>query len=199
MSFPLRFDVKEMTKRVSTEVMVVTKQWSKLVLLGGVCLAIGVDGAAAQERGDRAQVLRDAVACRAIADKDARLACYDRTVSALDQAESSDQLVVLDKAQVQKTRRSLFGLSLPKIKIFGGESKDDPALDRLDTVVATTTRDADDRLVFTVEGGARWRQIDDRTSSRVRPGTKVTLKRASFGSYFADFAGSVPVRVIRVN
>lgn len=158
-------------------------------------LAAGPAGAA--DRREPA-VLKAAVACRAIAADVDRLACYDRAVAALDKAASSADVVVLDRQEVQQTRRSLFGLSLPRL--FGGRS--DPAtrpLDRLETAVASVARDADNRLLFTVEDGARWRQVDDRPSSRVRPGGKVELHRAALGSYFANFPGLVSIRVRREN
>ncbi len=147
----------------------------------------------------RAGVLEAAVACRAITGDRERLACYDRAVAALDKAEAADEVVVLDKSQVQETRRSLFGLSLPKIRIFGGEKRGDTQLQTLDAVVASTTRDQDGRLIFTIADGARWHQIDDRPSSRVKRGTKVQFRRAAFGSYFAGFEGTTSIRVKREN
>lgn len=167
-----------------------------ILLLAATMPPATVPALAADKDAKLPPVLRDAIACRGIAAAPDRLACYDKALAAIDQASANAGLVVLDRDEVAKTRRSLFGFSVPHL--FGGNGGDaDKPLDRLDTVVATAGRDADGRLVFTVEGGARWRQIDDRPSSRVQPGTKVTLHRASFGSYFADFAGMPAVRVQR--
>ena len=168
------------------------------VMLLTVPVLMGQAGADTPKNG-RAGVLQEAVACRAISDDQQRLACYDRAVAALDKAEAADEVVVLDKSQVQQTRRSLFGLSLPKIRIFGGEKKGDEQLQTLDAVVASTTRDQDGRLIFTIEDGARWHQIDDRPSTRVKRGTKVQFRRAAFGSYFAGFEGTTSIRVRREN
>jgi len=164
-------------------------------------LALAATGAAvaADKPAPRAAVLQDAIACRSVADDAKRLACYDRAVAALGEAEASHQVVVMDQAQVQETRRSLFGFSLPKLKIFGGGGGKgaDEALAQIEAVVASTSRDADGRLIFRTEDGARWHQIDDRPSARIRQGMKATIKRAALGSYFATFTGAPSFRVRR--
>lgn len=147
-----------------------------------------------KDKGDaRAPLFEAVVQCRAIADQTQRLACYDSAVAALDQAEQTHNIVVMDKSQVRETRRSLFGFSLPKIHLFG--AGDDEEVTKIDAVVASTTRDQDNRMIFTIDGGARWHQIDDRTVVGVKRGVKVTIKEAAFGSYFADFPhGAMRVR-----
>jgi hypothetical protein len=141
----------------------------------------------------RAPLFDQVVQCRAIADQTQRLACYDKAVAALDQAEKAHKIDVMDKSQVHEARRSLFGFSLPKIHLFG--NGDDEEVTQIDAVVASTTRDRDNRLIFTIDSGARWHQIDDRTVVGVKRGVKVTIKDAAFGSYFANFPhGAMRVR-----
>lgn len=48
-------------------------------------------------------------ACRGIADSAARLSCFDRTAEAFVRARDNKEVVVLERAEIQKTRRSLFG------------------------------------------------------------------------------------------
>ncbi|HEX7657185.1 MAG TPA: hypothetical protein VF404_09335 [Sphingomonas sp.] len=151
---------------------------------------------AADHDAKRPTVVSDVVHCRTLTDNAARLACYDGAVAALDKAESTQQIVVMDREQVRTTRRSLFGFSLPKINLFGGD-KDGDRMSAIDTSVASVSHDADARLVFTTPEGATWHQIDDRPTFAVKRGTKVTIKAAALGSYFANFTGSVPVRVRR--
>ncbi|WP_184001364.1 hypothetical protein [Stakelama sediminis] len=152
--------------------------------------------AAAQNKSDeRSQLFDQAVACRKIADSDQRLACYDRTVGALDAAQKKDEVYIVDRDQVHKARKSLFGFSLPKIKLFGG---DKDQIDHITTIVTGISHDQNNRMIFTVKGGAKWHQIGDRVVVGVRPGTQVTIKTAAFGSYFADFKGSSSMRVQRV-
>lgn len=146
---------------------------------------------------ERSKILTDVVDCRKITDSTERLACYDKAVGAMDVAEKDRQIVVVDKEQVQEARRSVFGLSLPRIRLFGGG--DDTEVNEVETTVKTIDRNGAGRVFFTVEDGARWVQTDDRTVVNVRPGTIVTLKRGAMGSFFAKFRGGIAVRVARVN
>ena len=74
-----------------------------------------------------------------------------------------------------------------------------PEIDEIETSIVSIDRNGNGRVVFTVTDGARWVQTDDRTVVSVRPGTRVTLKKAALGSFFAKFHGSISVRVQRVN
>jgi hypothetical protein len=151
----------------------------------------------------RAKALDSLVACRSTRDGAERLACYDREVAALDTAASNADVVVLDRAQVRETRRTLFGFPVPDTKLFsarkGPQDDADRALDRLDTVVVKIGQLGDGRVAFTVEGGARWIQTDDRLFSpaRTKPGAKVRIEKAAFGSFFATFERGSTIRVKR--
>jgi len=150
--------------------------------------------ALAQERSKRLAAVVD---CRKVPDSAERLACYDKAVADLDTAEKSREVVVVDKDQVTEARRGLFGLSLPRIRLF--DSSNEPDIDEVESTVTIITKNGNGQVSFTVEDGARWVQTDTRTVVNVRPGTKVTLKRGAMGSYFAKFHGAIAVRVRRVN
>ncbi|MBY8828087.1 type VI secretion protein [Hephaestia mangrovi] len=171
-----------------------------LQLIALAALLAPMVAASAADKGKdpgQAKVLQDVVACRAIADSTARLACYDRAATALDQAVTADQLVVMDKEAVRETRRSLFGFSLPRIGLFGGSGGDKEEMKQIDTSVTSVSHDIDGRMVFGTAEGATWHQIDDRPTFGVKHGTKVTISVASLGSYFAKFERGVPIRVRR--
>ncbi|MCW3837141.1 hypothetical protein ACFQ1E_14825 [Sphingomonas canadensis] len=157
-------------------------------------LAVAVP-AAAQDRSKR---LDDVVNCRKITDAAARLACYDTAVAELDSAEKAREVVVVDREQVQEAKRSVFGLKLPKIRLFG-DGVPDADIDQIDTSVTVIARRGDGRVAFTVTDGARWVQTDDRALVGVKPGTAVTLTKGAMGSYFARFRGAIAIRVERVN
>lgn len=165
----------------------------RLTLIAFPLLVLAVP-AWGQERSKRLDAV---VECRKIADSGDRLACYDKAVSELDSAEKSREVVVVDREQVTEARRSVFGLKLPRIRLFEGDGQ--PDIDEIETDVVSIDRNGVGRVVFTVTDGARWVQTDDRTVVNVRPGTRVTLKRAALGSYFAKFRGSISVRVQRIN
>lgn len=147
---------------------------------------------------DRAKVLENVVDCRKIADSAERLACFDKTVAELDTAERQKDVVVVDKSQVREARRSVFGLKLPRIKLFGGDDAGTD-IEEIESKVVSIDRQGDGRVMFTIEDGARWMQTDDSTVVGVRPGNPVTLKRGTMGSFFAKFQGKTTVRVARVN
>lgn len=141
--------------------------------------------------------LRKLTECRAIVENAARLACFDREVATLVTKVDSKELALVDRADVRKTRRSLFGIPLPSIKLFAND--DEPEIKEINAVVRTVGRNGDGRLVFTLDEGGTWEQTDDfPLGNAVKPGQKVTLKRGALGSYFADFEKTVPVRARRL-
>ena len=63
--------------------------------------------------------------CRDIADPAARLACFDRAVGELQTADTRRDISFADRETVKKTRRGLFGFTLPSLGLFGGDGDED--------------------------------------------------------------------------
>lgn len=173
---------------------------SRFVVWTCAALAIaGLAGAAAARpkpaTPTNAPVVQRVVDCRKIEDGAQRLACYDAAVEALSSAQSSGDLVTLDRKQRQAVRRQAFGFTLPTLSMFDtGEHEDN----RLDETLASAHQIAEGRWVFQMQDGAIWRQIDDEFLSRKpHPGSKVTIQRASFGSYMLSVDGQPGVRAHR--
>ena len=164
------------------------------VLLIALPFLILASPAMAQERSKRLAAVVD---CRKIAESGERLACYDKAVADLDTAEKSRDVVVVDREQVTEARRSVFGLKLPKIRLFDGDGNDEVAA--LESTITSVGRNRDGKLSFTIEDGARWVQTDNHTVVGVKVGTRVTLTRGVLGSFFAKFHGSTSAKVQRVN
>ena len=166
---------------------------------GGTSLAFAADEAPKA----RPEMFRKLIECRAVADDAARLACYDATASALDQAERDRQLVIVDRAQVKEARRSLFGFSLPKISLFENGDRDGAdakEFSNIETTIKDARVRADGRLVIILEDGARWVQTDERVlPSDARPGQKIKIREAAMGSYFANINGQIAIRMKREN
>lgn len=136
-------------------------------------------------------------ACRDVADIAARLACFDRQVAALQQAEQARDITMFDRAAAQKARRGLFGFTLRDLPFLGGDDEDEPAL-RLDTTVKWARRYDMDKLRFEIEDGAVWAQTDQTVLPRdPKPGDKVLIYPGAMGSYFAEIGGQKRVRVRR--
>lgn len=155
--------------------------------------------AAAQPTPPRAAALDQLAACRAIADGAQRLACYDTAATALDEAERTGQVVVLDREQVQETRRGLFGFELPTMAMFnrGGQPSPEDEIDNVSFVVRAAREIRDDEWAFTMEDGSVWRQIEGRMWGRPRPGQTAVVRRAALGSYLMNVGDAPAIRVRR--
>lgn len=141
-----------------------------------------------------------AVQCRTVASPEERLACYDREIAVLEAAEAANEIRVVDRDQVQKTRRGLFGFVLPDINIFGG-GKDDgsEAVDEIDSTIRAVSQDGRGRYTFVLEDGARWQQLDTRELNTPRVGQPIRIRRAAMGSFLANVNKQVAIRIRRVN
>ena len=127
--------------------------------------------------------------CRTIVDGAARLACYDKAVDALIAATAANEVVIVERTDVRKARKGLFGFTLPRIGFLTG--RPDNAEDRADEAELETTITASrsfgyGKWRFTVEGGASWETTETSLGfDDPLPGRKVLLQRGSLGGYFA--------------
>lgn len=174
---------------------------SRGIVLLGIALTLATSAQAKKGKDDAPgkppASLSALTECRALSDDRARLACFDREVAALETKVQTKEVAVVDRADVRKTRRSLFGIALPSIKLF--DNDDEPEIKEINAVIQSVSRDGEGHLVFTLDDGATWAQTDDfPLGNAVKPGSKVTLKRGTFGSFFADFEKTVPVRAKRI-
>lgn len=164
--------------------------------LAGIC-AGEVFAAGVVAPKTRAPELQAIVDCRALADRDARLNCYDAAAAKLDQAEAAGQVVVVNREQVRKVRKDVFGLQLPSLDIFNavvGKGKAGAAeaedSNRLQSVVKTAWRGGDGRWSLELETGAVWRQTDDfQLANDPHPGSKADIRQGALGSFFMKIDG----------
>lgn len=162
-------------------------------------LVAGLAGAAqaAEPATPRAEAFQSVLDCRKVADGQARLACYDAAAGRMETAESTGDIVVIDKAQARAARRQAFGLNLPSIDFLSrGVPKDE--VDRIEGVIRATSADALGKWAIELEDGARWRQVNAEVLSRdPKPGMPVQVRRASLGSFMMKIDGQPAVRVRR--
>jgi hypothetical protein len=134
-----------------------------------------------------------------VPDQAERLACFDREVAAIDAAEARKDLVVVDRQQLNKTRRTLFGLTLPNLSIFGDDNPDQEGVVRLDSKIKAVGQTALGKWIFELEDGARWAQTDSRDLAiSPKAGQEIKIRRAALGSYLANVNGQVAIRVQRI-
>jgi hypothetical protein len=161
----------------------------------GLVTAIPLAAAAPPPAG--APATRAVVACRALTDDTQRLACYDKAVAAMSEAEKTGDLLTIDRAQRQAVRRQAFGLSLPSFTLFDKGEKPEEA-DRITVKLASARQDPYRRWILKLEDGAVWLQTDDNElSNEPHAGSTVEIRKGALGSFFMKVDGQPAIRVRR--
>ncbi|MEH6714178.1 hypothetical protein [Parasphingorhabdus flavimaris] len=145
-------------------------------------------------------VYTELVACKDVADPTARLACYDEKVTTLQTAQSSNQVVIADREQVREARRGLFGLTLPRIKLFDGEGDEGEQIESIEGIIKSARTIRSGKWLIQLEEGAVWQQTEPPRSTMRRPkaGDSITIERAALGSYLAKVNEGRGFKVKRV-
>lgn len=126
-----------------------------------------------------ADVRLDALArCITIADDRARLECFDRDAHALLGAVArGDAALVVRDAQVDVAP---------------------PPMQALDTTLAASVRRGDDHWTLRLADGSRWETEAWYVTRTLKPGTAVSIRRGSLGSYVVRVPGERSVRARRL-
>ena len=96
----------------------------------------------------------------ALTDSAERLACYDKAAAGDRRSgRQAATLVVFDRESVRKTKRGLFGFSIPNLGIFGDDDNE-VEIKQVDGEIASTAFNADGGYIFRLADGSRWSQMD---------------------------------------
>ena len=135
-------------------------------------------------------------ACADIADPARRLTCFDQQTAQVLAAVDTGELRLVERKEIERTRRSLFGFTVPKLGVLGGP---DEASDTLETVITSARSAGQDAWIIEIAEGSQW-QITNAPSRLRAPkaGDKVVIKRASLGSFFIRIAGQTGVKGRRI-
>ena len=171
--------------------------------LGLALASAGAVSAQAQSASESAGSVIDGLrACRAITDETQRLACYDNAANAVIASVDTGEVRVVDREEVRKTRRQLFGINMPDIDILKDDGKDGdgPVSDLFETVIADGRQTSPTSWRFTTVEGAVW-EINNPTRkiASIKSGDKVVFKKASLGYYFIRINGQIGVKGRRVS
>ncbi|TCD06226.1 hypothetical protein EYB45_00315 [Erythrobacteraceae bacterium CFH 75059] len=173
------------------------------VLLAAWAAVLALPAAAQEGRSASAEPpapLRAVVDCRSLPADAERLACYDRTVAALEEERREGRIAVTSIEEVRAARRSLFGLPLGGVRLFPGV-RDGGADEEPESVTGTI------RAVQTTRSGNWLVQIDDAVwqttesgyfQTLPRVGQEATVTRGLLGSYRLSVAGRPGLRAVRV-
>ena len=164
-----------------------------------VCIAaaISVMPMAAQAQTDPGKVVDDLVACRAIVEPGARLACFDRTAAAIGAAREKKQIVILDREGVREAKKSVFGFSLPRIKLFGG-GDDEPEVTEINDRIENVRDAGNGKMLFRLKGGTFWQTTEVLLGFEAKAGQAIRIESGVLGSYKAFVPRNRPIRVKRV-
>jgi hypothetical protein len=154
---------------------------------------------ATQDGAQEADYIAALKACRAIKDEDDRLECYDAKVGAMVSASEAGDVRIVDREDVRRTRRQLFGFTVPDLDILEGDEQDKETSELLETTVTSARQLASKAWRFTTAEGAVW-EISNAPArlAPIKPQDKVVFKRASLGYYFIRINGQMGVKGKRI-
>lgn len=174
------------------------------LIIAGISFLAFASVAAAQESPPSPPVLDQVYACANVSAEAERLACYDAAVGRLRQAQTSGELVAVDRAQAEEIRRDAFGFSLPSLpRLFGGgfsgrDDGPDQVIDEITLQIARIQRRPDGKHWIHMDNGQVWAMVDSAQSNRrMETGAQVTVRRAAVGSFMMSFGGGQALRVRR--
>lgn len=154
----------------------------------------------AQERASAPDYFSDLQACRAIAAAAERVACYDSVTDKIVAARNAGDIRIIDREDVRKTRRQLFGITMPEVAMLKDEDAAvEGRAELFETTVASGRQTGASSWRFTTAEGAVW-EINNppRKLAPIMPGDKVVFKKASLGYYFIRINGQIGVKGKRV-
>lgn len=143
--------------------------------------------------------LVDAIArCLPVAEASARLTCLDAAGRALVAGIDRHEISVVRREDVRRARRNLFGIAGDPGDALPGATAE--RIDALDTSVVAAVRRGNDRWTLRLAEGGRWETTDAWIVGRdPKPGTTVSIRRGSLGSYVMKAGSERAVRVRRIN
>lgn len=161
--------------------------------------APGAGFSAASKVATPAAAVQQVLDCRKLTDTEQRLACYDKAVDGMAQAQAKGDLVTVDRQQRQALHHQAFGFSLPALSFFTGGDKSEE-VNEITAKVASATLDPTGKWVIRLDDGAQWRQIDDTTlEPDPRAGAAVNIKKGIAGGYFMKIGRQAAFRARREN
>ena len=151
--------------------------------------------------------------CAAMADDQARLACYDALFRPRDGAPrvsapavpaapvsgaATATVAVAPVAETATTAEADFGLTEAAKRAREPEESREKLPESISATVAKVARQPAGELVVTLENGQVWTQVQVDSRARIAVGDTVSIRKAALGSHLLVTANSYATRVRRV-
>ena len=189
-------------KQMTTNDRAAWKLSAARVGVAAVALALTLVSVPANAQDSEADnpYLQSLRACQAETDSSARLVCFDRAANEILSAEAAGDLRVVDREAVRKTRRGLFGFSLPDLGIFGkGDGEKEEEINEIETTIAAVSGTYGTGYTIRTAEGAVWRISDvPRRLLEPKAGDKLTIKSGALSAYYLRIGDQSGVKGSRV-
>jgi hypothetical protein len=166
-------------------------------LAAGLLGVVAAPAAGSPATPGRAPAVQAVLECRKIEDSGQRLACFDKAVATMEQAEATGDLVTIDREQRRAARHQAFGLPLPTLSFLDRGEKPEE-VDRILARINSASQDPYGKWTLHLDDGAVWRQIDDKEIDRPpHAGSAAEIRRGVLGSFTMKIDGQFPIKVHR--
>lgn len=162
-------------------------------------VSAGTAANAAPRQAASSSLVGDVQKCRTVSDAAARLACYDRAVTALAAADARGDIKVVDRQSIREVRRSLFGFSVPRLPFFSDSKDKDTQPKKLETTLASIRNLGNDFYRFSIaDPESTWDTTEAAFIDNPKRGDKVRFERGAIGNYFVQIGNGSWVSARRV-
>ncbi len=175
-----------------------------MVALGLIgALAAPLTAAGAQSDDNRATGIITAIAaCRSLPDS-TRLACLDQVTATLLSANEQREIKIIDRESVRRSKRSVFGFSLPHINLFGSSKEDmkadaDTNIKQITGTITHVQAASYGLWTFSLSEGGTWQSISQSMSFTPRVDDVITIKAGLLGHYTAKIGSQQAIDVKRL-
>jgi len=145
-----------------------------------------------------AKLFDDMMKCRSVDGAADRLACYDKQVAVIGDAQARNEVAVIDKDSLRKTERQQFGLATPALPALDKSADNDKGeLNEIRSTIVSFQPATRDKWRLRLADGSEWLTLETIAYRVPVANMGVTVKKAAFGSFLLRPDGWPAVRARR--
>jgi hypothetical protein len=156
---------------------------------------IPLSAAAALADDETPKAYGDLIACRAIEDSAARLACFDNASAQLEKAREAKEVLLVETEEVRKARKEGFGGAQRDLPGTEGVIED---IDEISTTFESVGNLGYGKWQFTIPNGGTW-QTTDALTKIPKVGEAITIRKGFGGSFMMRIGNGRITRVKRID